>query len=92
MRIVETVAAKAEGVDVLWSAVVEHRRFLERSGLLAARRARRLSDELRTILVRRLEERATGAASGATFDSLLASVVARELDPYSAADRLLAGL
>jgi LAO/AO transport system kinase len=90
--ILETVAAEAEGVDLLWSAVADHRRFLEKSGLLEQRRARRLSDELRTILVRRLEERATGAASGASFESLHAEVVARRLDPYSAADRLLEAL
>jgi LAO/AO transport system kinase len=90
--ILETTASTADGVDLLWSAVAEHRRFLERSGLLAQRRSRRLSDELRTILVRRLEERATGAASGPTFEELHAEVVARRIDPYTAADRLLDSL
>ena len=90
--IVETVAAKSDGVDLLWSAVADHKRFLEKGGLLAQRRARRLSDELRSILVHRLEERATNSASGPTFDELHADVVARRLDPYSAADRLLDSL
>ena len=90
--ILDAVATTGEGVPELWASIGAHKEHLERTGLLAERRARRLTDELRTILVRRLEERATGTASGPDFDRLHAAVLARRLDPYAAADELLAAL
>ncbi len=88
--IVETVAAKGEGATAMWQAVAGHRSHLERTGQLADRRARRAGDELRTIIARRLEQRALGIAGGKRFDDLHAAVVARATDPYTAADELIA--
>jgi LAO/AO transport system kinase len=88
--IVPTVAATGEGVAELWDAVLDHRRHLERSGLLAERRARRIEDELRTIVARRLEAEAVARTTSAGFERLKAAVVERRLDPYTAADELLA--
>ena len=57
----------------------------------ADRRARRLSEELREIVVRRLEQQASGVCQGPGFDALLADVVDRRLDPYSAAEQIVEG-
>ena len=87
--IVPTVASRAEGVDTLWAAVLDHRDYAEKSGLLEQRRERRLREELRSIVVSRLDARARELSGGAGYDALEADVLARRLDPWSAADELL---
>ncbi|HVW34346.1 MAG TPA: methylmalonyl Co-A mutase-associated GTPase MeaB [Acidimicrobiia bacterium] len=88
--IVKTVASRGEGFDELWEAIGSHRAFLEEDGRLAVRRTRRIRDELRSIVVERLYERAGAVCDGDGFDRLAAAVEARETDPYSAAESLLA--
>ena len=90
--ILTTVATKGEGIDALWSAIGEHRRYAESSGLLERRRTQRLRAELREIVARRLEDRARRLCAGTTWDELEADVEARRLDPWTAADRMLDGL
>jgi LAO/AO transport system kinase len=87
--IVKTVASRGEGVEELWEAINSHRAFLEGDGRLAARRTKRIRDELKAIVVERLYERAGQVCTGDEFDRLAASVEAREIDPYSAAESLL---
>jgi LAO/AO transport system kinase len=88
--IVRTVASRGEGFEELWEAINSHRSFLESDGRLAARRRKRTREELRSIVVERLYERAGQVCAGPRFDDLAARVEAREVDPYSAADSLLA--
>jgi len=89
--IVQTVATAHQGVDDLWRVIGEHRAHIEKTGELERRRAGRLRDELRAIVVARLQERVDDRCRGDEFDALVQRVVARELDPYAAAD-LLVGL
>ncbi len=88
--IVETVATDGRGIDELFAAIAAHRAYLESDGALASRRAARQRDELRAIVLERLARRVEDVCAGATFDALVDAVVAREVDPYTAADRLLA--
>jgi LAO/AO transport system kinase len=90
--IVATVAAKEEGIEHLWQAIADHRAYAERTGLLERRRARRLEEELREIVVQRLDRRARELCSGDEYDRLTSDVLARRLDPWSAADRMLEGI
>jgi LAO/AO transport system kinase len=87
--IVKTVASKGEGFDELWEAINSHRAFLESDGRLAARRTKRIREELRSIVVEQLYARAGEVLAGPRFDELAAAVDARQVDPYSAADSLL---
>jgi LAO/AO transport system kinase len=87
--VVRTVATTGEGVDELWDAVAAHRAFLGDSGLLAARRARRLDDEVRAIVLHRLAARAEGRLSGPRYEQVSADLAARRTDPWSAAEALL---
>jgi LAO/AO transport system kinase len=87
--IVKTVASKGEGLEELWEAILSHRAFLESDGRLAARRTKRIREELRAIVVASLYERAGELLAGERFDELAAAVEAREVDPYSAAESLL---
>jgi LAO/AO transport system kinase len=88
--IVRTVATNGDGVEELWRVIGEHRAFLERTGLVAERRAARVRDELRSIVAERLLVRATELCRGDAFDALVCDVAARKRDPYDAADEVLA--
>ena len=87
--IIPVVATERKGVDELWDVVCGHRQFIERSGELVQRREFRLRDELREIVARRLEQRARDIVSGPQWDTLQDQVAQREVDPWSAADRML---
>ena len=91
-KIVPTVATRGEGIGELWEAIGEHRAFQEAEGRLDRRREARLRDELRSIVVTRLEEQASVACSGDRFETLLDAVARRELDPHTAAAELLRDL
>ncbi|HXY28596.1 MAG TPA: methylmalonyl Co-A mutase-associated GTPase MeaB, partial [Acidimicrobiales bacterium] len=88
-EIVDTTATAGEGVDHLWSAVARHRAHLETTGELAGRRARRLAQGLRRVLLARAEGRVDELVSGEGFAVAVKALAAGELDPYTAADRIL---
>ncbi len=88
--IVKTEASRGEGVEELAEKIGEHRVFIEEQGTLAQRRRRNLMNEVVALaagrLRRSLEER---VRDDAEVQQLLDEVVARRLDPSSAAARLL---
>jgi LAO/AO transport system kinase len=88
--IVKTEASRGEGVEELAEKIAEHRVFIEEQGTLAERRRRNLMNEVVALaagrLRRSLEER---VRDDAEVQELLDEVVARRLDPSSAAARLL---
>ena len=83
--IVKTSASNGDGIAELWQAILEHKAWLESSGELARRRADRIDRELREIVVRRLEQK----ADALDFSGLHDEVLARRIDPYAAADKIL---
>ena len=90
-EVVETIATKGEGIDELWTAIEKHRAWQEEKGLLEARRRRRAEREIREIVAERFRDRVdTDAAK--RLQTLTDRVVAREIDPYAAADELIASL
>jgi LAO/AO transport system kinase len=88
-EIIDTTATAAEGVSELWLAVARHRAHLLSSGQLTVRRADRLALELRRVLLARTEVHIDELVAGEEFSSSVKALVAGELDPYQAADRLL---
>ncbi|CAB4749430.1 MAG: methylmalonyl Co-A mutase-associated GTPase MeaB [Actinobacteria bacterium] len=90
--IIPTVASQNDGIETFWAAVTEHREHITASGELQKRRQRRLRDELREIIVRRLELRAREICTGDRWDRLEDGVAARQLDPWGAADEMLRGV
>ncbi len=89
-EIVETTATSGEGVPELWRAIARHRDHLRESGLLATRRSDRLAQELRRVLLARATLRVNELAASEEFATAVKALAAGELDPYQAADRLLA--
>jgi LAO/AO transport system kinase len=90
--IIPTVGSTGEGVIELWDAVLEHRAASEASGELARRRTFRLREELREIIANRLGRRAREICTGDRWDELTDEVVARSIDPWTAADEMLAAV
>ncbi|MEY2431244.1 MAG: GTPase [Acidimicrobiaceae bacterium] len=90
--IVSTVASAGAGIEDVIDAVSAHRAWLSDKGRLEAKRSARLCDELVGILSERVIERVRGLRSGQDFERVQAAVAAREMDPWTAADELLAGL
>jgi LAO/AO transport system kinase len=88
--IVKTEAARGEGVGELVKSLEEHREHILAAGQLDERRARNLRSEVIAIATarmrRRLEEE---LREDDEFQRLLDEVVARRLDPASAAATLL---
>ncbi|NLU74864.1 methylmalonyl Co-A mutase-associated GTPase MeaB [Streptomyces sp. HNM0575] len=90
--IVKTVAARSEGVDEVIAALDKHRAWMEEHGVLAERRERRAAREIETIAVTALRERMGELRGGKRLDALATKVSGGSLDPYAAADELVAGV
>jgi LAO/AO transport system kinase len=90
--IVETVASTGEGIDGLWTAIADHRAYLDKSGLLDTLRRERLEREFHQILVATLERKILDLHGSSGYAAVIESLTSGQLDPYDAADRLLAGI
>ncbi|MET7638506.1 methylmalonyl Co-A mutase-associated GTPase MeaB [Streptomyces sp. NPDC005438] len=90
--IVRTVAARGEGVDELVEALEKHRAWMDEHGVLAERRARRAAGEIEAIAVTALRERIGDLRGDRRLGALAERILAGTLDPYAAADELVAGL
>ncbi|MFF5564765.1 methylmalonyl Co-A mutase-associated GTPase MeaB [Streptomyces sp. NPDC012623] len=90
--IVKTVASRGEGIDEVVQALEKHRAWMEEHGVLAARRTRRAAHEVETLAVTALRERIGDLHGDRRLDALAERIVAGALDPYAAADELVAGI
>ena len=81
--VVTTVATDGTGLGELLSAIVDHRRYLEESGALDQLRRERALREIEAAVRAGLRRRATIDDAG---EATLDRVVAREIDPWSAAE------
>ncbi|MFH8786364.1 methylmalonyl Co-A mutase-associated GTPase MeaB [Streptomyces roseoverticillatus] len=90
--IVKTVAARGEGTDELVEALEKHRAWMEERGVLADRRTARAAREVETIAVTALRERIADLHGDRRLTALAERIVGGSLDPYAAADELVAGI
>jgi GTPase len=89
--ILKTEAARGEGVEALAEKLREHRAFVEAEGTLSERRRRNLMNEVLAIAAMRLRrELEASMREDPDVQELLDDVVARRLDPASAASAVLA--
>ncbi|MEA2248651.1 MAG: GTPase [Solirubrobacteraceae bacterium] len=88
--IIKTEASRGEGVADLVAKLDEHRAHIEAEGTLSERRRRNLRNEVLGICTFRLRARLEEAfGEDDRFAELLDEVVARRLDPATAASRIL---
>ncbi|MEO9263160.1 MAG: methylmalonyl Co-A mutase-associated GTPase MeaB [Candidatus Baltobacteraceae bacterium] len=82
-ELVMTQALAGEGIDELWAAVERHRVYLLETGEMEIKRREAFAHHVRQLALGRLQHR---------LERELSRNVPTDLDPYSAADALLAGL
>ena len=88
--IIKTEAQRGEGVPELVAKLDEHRAYIEQEGTLSERRRRNLRSEVVGICTHRLRRRLEQQLDAdETFAGLLEEVVARRLDPATAATQIL---
>ncbi|HKF31416.1 MAG TPA: methylmalonyl Co-A mutase-associated GTPase MeaB [Jatrophihabitantaceae bacterium] len=90
--IVKTVAIRAEGLDDLLAALAKHRDWLTRGGEFGRRRHARASAEIEAIAVGEVRARFAEVHGSAVLSRSAQRVIDGELDPYTAADDLVASL
>jgi LAO/AO transport system kinase len=90
--IVKTVASRGEGAEEVVEQIELHGQWLARTGRLETRRRKRAADEVEAIALTVLRERMGDIRGGDALDRLAARVVAGDLDPYAAADELVAAV
>jgi LAO/AO transport system kinase len=88
--IVTTVAVEGAGIAELAAQVAAHWAWLDSSGQREARRRARAREEISAIAVAQLRQRVGGLPGDSLLDGLAAQVAAGELDPFAAADELVA--
>ncbi len=87
--VLRTVASAGEGIAGLWDAISDHKAHLDTEGRLDQQRRGHLVTELRNLVVERIGSVVRSECAGDEFEALVDAVLARELDPHSAADRIL---
>jgi LAO/AO transport system kinase len=89
--VIETSTVIPRGVSELWAAVRKHETFLDSSGTRRGRDRQRLTEEILGLVRERVDAQLLVALGREPdLQALLDRVVAHEIDPHSAADRLLA--
>lgn len=86
--VLTTVASTGEGVDELWKSVRDHQQHLA-DGAGADRARRQAEREVRVAIVDLLSRRAGESIEEAAVQAAVDDIVARRLDPWTAAERLL---
>jgi LAO/AO transport system kinase len=88
--IIKTEASRGEGVEELAEKIAEHREHIASEGTLAERRRRNLMNEVVALAAGRMRRKLEAEVrDDAEVQKLLDDVVSRELDPASAAAKLL---
>jgi LAO/AO transport system kinase len=88
--ILKTAALEGQGIAKVIAAIEQHKQYLDSSGEHARRQHERLAQELETILRDTLMRRLLGQLAPTDVDAMLAQLTARQIDPYTAAQQLLA--
>ncbi len=90
-EVLVTTAVTGEGIGALLVALDRHR-AAGGGGVTSAARRARAAAQVRAVLVERLWERLGSPGRRRATDAAIEAVAGHELDPYAAADRLLADL
>ncbi len=90
--IVKTVATRGQGVGDVLAALQKHRHWMVTHGELARRREARASAEIEAIAVAQMRTRFLQVHGSVALAAAARRLVAGEIDPYTAADDLIASL
>ena len=90
--VLKTVAARHEGVEEVLEALDKHWAWMGEHGELDRRRRLRAGREVEAIALAQLRSRMAGVSGDGVLDGAVDEVLAGLLDPYAAADRVVAAL
>ena len=86
--IITTVADKGEGIDELVDVIEKHFNHLKSSGKLKERRVRRISREVFSIITEEIRSILVNER-GSKFREVVEMVVNNEIDPHTAAEKII---
>jgi LAO/AO transport system kinase len=89
--ILKTVALHGQGIEAVVEAIEAHLVYLKESQILYRRERARIESELNDILQQKLMRRLLSRVREGELDALIERISRREMDPYSAARRLIEG-
>lgn len=87
--ILKTVAIRGEGVEAVVDALKEHLGYLKESGQLELRNRERSEEEVKRIIEEALLGRLLSHLKEGEWERMMLRIAERELDPYTAAEKLL---
>lgn len=91
--VVRTISRENQGVQELWEKVMEHKTYLQQSGLWDQRRHKRRQDEIVAIVEDQLARRVKALIAGDTdWAGKLSQVEQGAIDPYSLASEMVGKL
>jgi LAO/AO transport system kinase len=89
--IIKTIAHKEQGAEELADAIDKHREYLQTSGRLEEMRLHRARRQLLAVTQAALLEGVVkGAGGSGRMEELVRAIAAREMDPHTAAEALIA--
>ena len=88
--ILQTVALENKGIAEVIEAIARHQAYLAESGEAQTRHRGRIKSELEAILRETLLRHLMASLSPSDLNRMVERIAARELDPYTAAEALLA--
>jgi LAO/AO transport system kinase len=89
--VLKTIASQNIGIEEVVDGFLAHRAFMEKTGGLVAKMEERRNHFFRELLKEMAYEKIKETLTGtACYEETLADLKARKIDPYTAADRLLA--
>jgi len=92
--IIETVATEQRGITELVETIERHREYLEKTKLLNIRESKRVENELIDLVNERVYEKIKegNTGEGENLKTIVSKVVSKQLDPYSAAEKIISAL
>jgi LAO/AO transport system kinase len=91
--VVRTISRENQGVKELWEKVMEHKAYLQQSGLWETRRHKRRQDEIVAIVEDQLARRVKALIAADTdWSGKLSQVEQGAIDPYSLASEMVGKL
>jgi LAO/AO transport system kinase len=84
-----TVAAQSKGITELLDTIMNHKEFLEKSGLLEKRRRERLENEVLDLVVQKISNYITEkVGQEGRLNKELDRIMQREIDPYTVVNKI----
>ncbi|MBS4023770.1 MAG: methylmalonyl Co-A mutase-associated GTPase MeaB [Dethiobacter sp.] len=91
--IVRTITMDGTGTDEMYASIQQHREYLQESGQITKLREERARRDVIDLVEYRIKSSVWGQVSGsAEFEGLISRIMARELDPYTAAVQILGSI